>query len=153
MCSSSTFSTWNEPAIFYNRRVHVLFHVLHANFGVRFMSIGVEFVRGTKQTLKRKLFIPRWTHGMTFVANIFTLSKIMIFSLKDNTTYTNILIILPLCALETLFSLSMKFEIQLLRQKEQNVTIPLRGSIRWFLWKDQATRIVSERCRFGYPLS
>ena len=26
-----TFSTWNEPAIFYNRRVYALFHVLHVN--------------------------------------------------------------------------------------------------------------------------
>ena len=53
-----TFSTWNEPAIFYNRRAHVLFHVLRANcayFGVRFLFIGVEFVLGTKRTLKRNL--------------------------------------------------------------------------------------------------
>ena len=31
VCSSATFSTWNEPAIFYNHRAHALFHVLHAN--------------------------------------------------------------------------------------------------------------------------
>ena len=58
VCSSSTFSTWNEPAIFYNRRAHVLFHVLHANlrlFWCRFVSICVEFVLGIKQTLKRNL--------------------------------------------------------------------------------------------------
>ena len=40
---------WNESAIFYNRRAHALFHVymrICAYFGVRFMSLGVEFVLG-----------------------------------------------------------------------------------------------------------
>ena len=43
--SSSTFSTWIEPAIFYNRRAHGLFHVLHANLRLFWCSIHVYTCR------------------------------------------------------------------------------------------------------------
>ena len=58
MCSSCTFSTWNEPAIS-TIAVHMhssMFYMrICAYFGARFMSIGVKLVLGTKPTLKRNL--------------------------------------------------------------------------------------------------
>ena len=41
LCSSSSFATWNEPAIFYNRRAQTLFHLLHANLCLLWCSIHV----------------------------------------------------------------------------------------------------------------
>ena len=49
-------------------------------------------------------------------------------SWKDNTAYTNILIILPLRALKILYSPSMKFEIQLLKQNT-SIYLPIYLSI------------------------
>ena len=45
LCSSSTFATWNEPAIFYNRRAQALFYVLHANLHLFWCSIHVHRCR------------------------------------------------------------------------------------------------------------
>ena len=70
----------------------------------------------------------------------------MTLSWKDNTAYTNILIILPLRALKIFYSLNMKFEIQLLKQNtsskilrilRENPLVPPKGSSNaYFFPKD-----------------
>ena len=52
-------STWNVPTIFYQLRAHELLHVFLRLFWCSIQSIGVEFVLGTKRTLKRNLTISK----------------------------------------------------------------------------------------------
>ena len=60
MCRSPTFSTWNEPefsAVTMRMLLFTVYMRMYAYFGVRSVSIGVDFVLGIKATLKPDLFI------------------------------------------------------------------------------------------------
>ena len=68
MYISSTFSTWNEPAIFYNRRAHAFFHVLHANLRLFWCSIHVYRCR------IRTRFV-NYNHKLQFVTWVYNLQS------------------------------------------------------------------------------
>ena len=70
---SSTFSTWNGPAFFSTIAMHMqicTFYVrIYAYFGVRFVSIGVDFVLSIEGTLKPCL-LNGCKQGVLFLAFI-----------------------------------------------------------------------------------